>query len=85
MTPDDVIEEHFNSKIQLKVWELDQQTIAIEGSRKALVFLSKLIAAQAEADSSRCGFCVSPFGPGSNWFTDDSEKGLYIHRVPCGE
>lgn len=55
--------------------------VVIEGERKALEFLGKLLVAQAHARD--CGFEISPRGPGSALFTKDSNSGLYIHRTPC--
>ena len=77
MSTNNVILSHDRSNIRLKIADLDEATVLIEGNREALLFLSQLIAAHAQ-DSS-CGFQISPNGAGSRWFSRDSTKGLYIH------
>jgi len=67
----------------LKVWE-KEGTVFIEGSSEALRFLADLFLAHAHAEED-CGFGISPNGGGSAFFDPASEKGLYIHRVPCKE
>jgi hypothetical protein len=79
MTPDEVCRRCFDSKIQIRVTE-KENTIFIEGTRDSLMFLSKLVAAQAGADDD--GFQLSPFGAGSAWFAAGSTKGIYLHRTP---
>lgn len=59
----------------------DIPSVLIEGTRRSLQQLAKLIAEVAKADD--CGRQLSPRGPGSDWFTEYSEMGLYIHRLPC--
>jgi hypothetical protein len=78
MLPDDVCEKHMDSGLKIKVWE-EEDTIFIEGTREALLFVSELFAAQAEASDD--GFEISPFGPGKARFAPGSTKGIYIHRV----
>ena len=81
MRPDDVCREYAESglQIRIKVSELDDDTILVEGTAEALLFVSKLFAAQSEAADD--GFHMSPSGPGSAWFAPGSTKGMFIHRV----
>jgi hypothetical protein len=58
--------------------------ILIEGSEEALEFLGKLFLAQAK-ETDNCCFWLSPFGAGCAYFTEKSNRGLYIHRLPCDQ
>ena len=59
----------------------DAPFVLIEGDRAALESFAKVVLALA-ADED-CGYGLSPRGPGSKYFTKDSEIGFYIHRLPC--
>ena len=50
----------------------------IEGDKASLELLAKVIHAAANRDD--CGFHI---GPGNLYFTECSELGLFLHRVPC--
>ena len=56
-------------------------SVLIEGNRWSLECLGRVILAAA-ADED-CGYGVSVSGPGSSYFTKQSELGIYIHRLPC--
>ncbi len=58
--------------------------ILIEGSKEALEFWGKLFLAQAK-ETEDCRFWASPFGAGCAHFTERSNRGLYIHRLPCDQ
>lgn len=77
MSTNEVLIAHDRADIRLKIADLDSTTVLIEGNRDALLFLSRLLAAHAQASS--CGFQMSQNGSGSRWLTRDSSKGLYIH------
>ena len=80
MTPDDVCGRFADYGGKIKVCELDDgETIDFEGTREALLFLSDLFRAQAEASDD--GFALSPFGAGNALFAPGSTKGFYISRL----
>lgn len=54
--------------------------IAIEGDAKSLCFLADLLLAQA-LDTIDCGIQIE--ADRSAYFTDETEFGLYIHKLPC--
>jgi len=70
-------------RLGLKVWETND-TVFIEGSSRALRFLSDLFLAQSNPKEN-CGLDISPRGAGSTFFDSSfdpaSAKGLYIHRL----
>jgi hypothetical protein len=76
--PDQICQEYIDSGLQLKLTVQDD-FVHVEGTAESLLFLSKLIAAQAKCDDD--SFFISPFCAGSAWFTRDSTKGLYIQRI----
>ena len=53
----------------------------LEGDREALSFLAHLILAHLETDV--CNVSVHPSGAGKSHFSEDSNIGVYIHRLPC--
>lgn len=79
MIPDEVSGKHADLGVKIRVTELDEEYILIEGTREALIFLSELFAAQAECLND--GYEISPFGPGCALFAPGSTKGIYIHRI----
>ena len=82
-SPDDACEQSAGSGVAVSLRDLDDETILIEGDRRSLEFLARLIQAQAGFDDD-CGFQISPDGAGSSFFAAGS-KGLYIHRTDQGE
>ena len=82
MTPDEVCERYATQDIKLTCRMLEDDHILIEGSHEALEFLGNLLLAQARFDQD-CGIELSPNGAGSALFDRNSEKGIYIHRLPC--
>lgn len=79
MTPDSVCADYSLKDVKLVVRQLDDDVILIEGSRETLTFLGNLLLAQAVAEDA--GFEISPLGPGSRFFAESAEIGLYIHRT----
>jgi hypothetical protein len=77
MTPDELGEQSAKAGIRISIRDLDE-LILIEGDRRALEFLGRLLIAQAESERD-CGFGLSPAGPGSALFAEDSTHGFYIH------
>jgi len=69
--PDEVYAQFPEGAIKLK----------IEGDALSLQYFARLVLAQA-AFPSDCGFEISPTGPGSKFFDNDSQVGIYIHRLP---
>jgi hypothetical protein len=67
--------------VKLTVRLLDDEDVLIEGASDALEFLGNLLLAQANDEI--CGRHIGPHTAGSRFFSDDSTKGIYIHRVPC--
>jgi hypothetical protein len=78
-SPDSVSEEFAESGAKLTVRNLNRSYVLIEGDRRALEFLARLIMAQAAYGEKDCGFQFSPRGPGNALFTKDSTRGFYIH------
>ena len=60
----------------------DESYVLIEGDADALRFLAELILAQVDSNYG-CNLDMHPSGAGSNHFTDRSNLGLYLHRLPC--
>ncbi len=56
--------------------------VLIEGDALSLEYFARLVLAQA-GFLADCGFSISPSGPGTKFFDNDSQAGLYIHRLPC--
>ena len=80
MSTDKVCGQAADAGIKIKVTELEDEYLLIEGTSEAFLFLSKLFAAHAEQGSD-CGSQMSPFGAGKALFKRGSTKGLYLHRV----
>ncbi len=84
-TPDEICSEYSDKGIKLTCRYLyDSGDVLIEGDEEALVFLSKLIQAQA-TDQNSCHDSLSPCSAGRALFSAESDTGLYIHRLPCNE
>jgi hypothetical protein len=78
MTPDNVCGDDAELNVKIRTSEIDD-VLVIEGSRDALLFLSRLFKAVAETESD--GFHLSPQGAGYAWFAEGSTKGLYLRRT----
>jgi hypothetical protein len=61
--------------------EPHQTFVLLEGNREALSFLAHLILAHLETDV--CSVSLHPLGAGKSHFSEDSDIGVYIHRLPC--
>lgn len=79
LPPDYICEEYSDSGIRISLKDLDDEVILIEGDKRSLEFLGKLILTQA-AYAEDDGFEISPSGAGSSFFAAGS-KGIYIHRT----
>jgi hypothetical protein len=80
ITPDDICQEYRRKgAITIRALPEDGDTIVIEADREGLEFLGKLFLAQAQA--ADCGFQIGPFGAGKVYFSRQSTKGLYLHRL----
>ena len=66
---------------ELREGEEGVPDVLIEGSRKSLEALARVI--QAVAADEDCGYGISPSGPGNAYFSKKSKFGIYIHRLPC--
>ena len=88
MTPNDVVSGYRVRRGKITVQMLrdapddENKYVLFEGNSSALEFLGRLLIAQA-LDKSDCDFHLAPIGPGGVFFTDDSDVGVYIHRLPC--
>jgi hypothetical protein len=78
MMRDDVCRQYLESGLQIKVTEVDG-AIVMDGNGRALLFGSKLFAAQSEATTDCLG--MSPLGAGRSWFASGSTKGVYTRQV----
>jgi hypothetical protein len=81
MKSDDVCETYAKKKVKLTVRLLDDEDVLIEGTSEALEFLGNLLLAHAEEKED--GRHISPHAAGSIFFSPESTKGIYIHRLPC--
>jgi hypothetical protein len=77
--PDLVAEELAASGSKLTVKDLNREYVLIEGDRRALGFLARIILAQADFGDQDCAFQFSPRSAGKALFTKDSTRGLVIH------
>jgi hypothetical protein len=81
MTPDEVCASYANREVKITSRAMDD-SVLFEGDREALEFLGNLILAQAN-DERSCKKSIEPNGAGGVFFTDTSNLGIYIHRLPC--
>jgi hypothetical protein len=81
VTPDEVCASYADRKVKITSKAMDD-LVVLEGDREALKFLGNLILAQAD-DERSCNKSIQPNGAGSVFFTDTSNLGIYIHRLPC--
>ena len=82
ITPDEVCANYAGRKVKITVRAMEDDLVLLEGDREALEFLGNLFLAQAH-DERCCHKSLQPDGAGSAFFTDTSNLGIYIHRLPC--
>ena len=58
--------------------------VVLEGSAESLRFLGELLIAQSQFQHD-CHFFLHPTGPGQVFFSESSEAGISIHRLPCDD
>jgi hypothetical protein len=81
MTTDEVCASYAHRGTKITYQTMDD-SVLIEGNREALEFLGNLLLAQAQ-DIRCCHKSIVPNGAGSALFTDQSNVGIYVHRLPC--
>jgi len=81
MNSDEICDAYARKNIKLTVRLLNDEDVLIEGDSGALEFLGNLFLAHAREET--CGRNIGPNAAGNAFFTKDSTKGIYIHRVPC--
>jgi hypothetical protein len=81
MTPDEVCATYAYRNVRITSRAMDN-LILLEGNQEALEFLGNLLLAQAN-DELSCNKSIEPNGAGSALFSDTSNLGIYIHRLPC--
>jgi hypothetical protein len=82
MTPDEVCAKYADRKVKITARAMEDDLVLLEGDQEALAFLGNLLLAQAN-DERSCHKSLQPDGAGSTFFTDISNLGIYIHRLPC--
>jgi hypothetical protein len=60
--------------------EPDNPMVLLEGRTEALRMLGELLIAMADEEED-CGMQIGPLGPGSVFFSQAAELGIYIHRL----
>ena len=78
-SPERVCAKHAAKKTSVVIRYLDDDTIMIEAPAAGLRFLGELFLAQA-GFAKDCGFQLDR---DAGFFEKSSERGLYIHRLPC--
>ena len=81
MTPDEVCVSYADHNVKVTCRLMDD-LVLLEGDREALEFLGNLLLAQAN-DERSCKKSIGPNGAGNVFFTEGSDLGIYIHRLPC--
>jgi len=81
MKSDEVCETYARKHVKLTVRLLADEDVLIEGTSEALEFLGNLLL--AHASDKEDGRQLGPRAAGSAFFSSESTKGLYIHRLPC--
>jgi hypothetical protein len=81
MTPDEVCDSYADRKVKVTSRAMGN-LVLLEGDRQALEFLGNLLLAQAN-DERNCNKSIEPNGAGSAFFSETSNLGIYIHRLPC--
>jgi hypothetical protein len=69
-------------KLVVKMLDEDDTFVFIEGDSNALEFLGNLLLAQAQEEED-CSDFLGPHTAGNIFFSPESTKGIYIHRLPC--
>jgi hypothetical protein len=59
-----------------------QDYVVVEGDRDSLRFLGELFIAFADNDLG-CSFDLHPQGAGNAHFSDTSDMGIKLHKMPC--
>jgi hypothetical protein len=67
--------------VKIHVTKLGRGMVLLAGDRRSLLFLSKLIAAQADTADESNGLQIGPKCAGSRLFASNSTLGLYIHTI----
>jgi len=62
--------------------EYPEKSVLLESDSDALRFLAELILAHVESDVD-CYTHLHPKGAGSGHFTETSNLGIYLHKLPC--
>jgi len=78
---DVVLKSSAAARVRICVSKVDRATVLLAGDRQSLMFLSKLIAAQADTADESNGLQIGPKCAGSRLFAPSSTLGLYIHRI----
>jgi len=81
MTTDEICAAYADRDVKVTCRTMDG-SVLLEGNREALEFLGNLLLAQAN-DVNCCYKSIDPNGAGNALFTNKSNLGLYIHRLPC--
>lgn len=86
MNSDEVIKRYSNESVGLTLRLIDDKdgfkpVVLIEGHPQALKMVAELLVAVAENPKDD-GFSMSPDSAGSKHFSENSEVGFYIHRLP---
>ena len=86
MKSDEICEFYADQKVGLSLSLLDDgdaqepPAVLIKGTAIALKMLAELLLSVAN-EKENDGFHITPHGPGSIHFADDSKYGVYIYRV----
>lgn len=81
MSPDEVCVAYADRDVRITC-RLMESLVLLEGTKEALEFLGSLLLAQAR-DERSCKKSLEPNGAGSIFFSEESNLGIYIHRLPC--
>jgi hypothetical protein len=81
METDEICEMYAEKNVKLTVRLLEDEDVLIEGTSDALEFLGNLLLAHVKGKED--GRHISPFSAGCIFFSPESTKGIYIHRIPC--
>jgi|GEM_PF-6094805 hypothetical protein len=69
-----------DNKIQFTCKSIGEYVL-FEGTSEALKLIGNMFIKQSEVDD--CRYYISPRGAGSIFFNEGSNRGIYIHRLPC--
>ena len=84
-SPDKVSEQYAQKGAKLTVRLLDDEFVLLEGDANGLEFLGTLLLAYAQGKGNGHSGQLGPKSAGNAFFTPESTKGIYIHRLPCAE